>query len=80
MSGYSFCESVWAGPKAPWHIRRITDKGLKLGGGIDTTSLCGRVTNGWDIGVTITRDHLTHSCSRCAELYSVATAREGGER
>lgn len=48
---YSFCESVHASGRSRWHIRRLTEKGKKLGGGIDTKSLCGVVTVGWDLGV-----------------------------
>ncbi len=40
---YAFCESVHAAPLAAWHIRRVGEAGLKLGGGIDTPSLCGRL-------------------------------------
>ena len=66
---YAFCESVHAGPLAPWHIRKLSDTGLKLRGGIDTPSLCGRVrpfgdesgehrgTGGWDLRVRILPRH-----------------------
>jgi hypothetical protein len=53
---YSFCESTQAGPLSPWHIRRLTSAGRKCSGGIDTPSLCGRVTpkwNGWDLTVEV---------------------------
>lgn len=66
---FSFCESVHAGSTSPWHIRKLTDVGRKLGGGIDTASLCGRVDKGWDLEVEITEHHLTHTCAACAEAY-----------
>lgn len=70
---YSFCERVWAGPRSPWHIRRLSPIGRKLGGGIDTPSLCGRIVppegKGWDLDVEITPHHLTHSCKLCVEVY-----------
>lgn len=68
---YAFCESVWASGRSPWHLRPLTDKGLKLGGGIDTSSLCGRVRspNGWDVEVSMTEQHLAHACPECVRLY-----------
>lgn len=45
---YSFCESVYATGRSPWHIRRLTAVGKKLGGGVDLESLCGRIMC-WDI-------------------------------
>lgn len=67
---YAFCESVHAMPLGSWHIRRIGEAGLKLGGGIDTPSLCGKLrpfgdnsaerrgTGGWDLRVRILPRHL----------------------
>ncbi len=66
---YSFCESVHATPYSKWHMRKLTKKGLKLGGGADTLALCGRVVN-WDLDVKLDLHHLTHnSCPSCAEKY-----------
>lgn len=47
----SYCESVYATGTSPWHLRRLTAAGRKLGGGVDTASLCGRVQPpyGWDL-------------------------------
>jgi hypothetical protein len=45
---YSFCETATAGAKTPWHIRVLTAKGRKLGGGADTPALCGREVS-WDL-------------------------------
>jgi hypothetical protein len=65
---YAFCERVTAGPTSPWHIRQLTDKGKKLGGGADTPSLCGSKM-AWDVNVDITEHHLGHSCKECVRLY-----------
>ena len=46
---YSYIEFVHATSTSPWHIRVLTDVGKKLGGGIDTPSLCGTKYNGWDM-------------------------------
>ena len=66
---FAFCESVHAPPKGSWHIRRLGPAGLKLGGGIDTPSLCGRLrpfgdntperhgAGGWDLRVRILPQH-----------------------
>lgn len=78
---YAFCESVFATGKSPWHIRKVGLAGLKLGGGIDTPSLCLRVkpfgvesgTNGWDLSVRITDDHLEHACKGCVGVYRTET-------
>jgi hypothetical protein len=73
VPSYVFCEPEWASPKSCWHIRRVMPNvGLKLGGGIDTPSLCGRVLThkGWDLNVEITRFHLTHNtCIQCRDTY-----------
>jgi hypothetical protein len=78
---YSFCESVTG--IGPWHIRPLTDKGKKLGGGIDTASLCDLVRpigqlggptgrrggGGWDLHVEIDEHHLGHACPKCVAEY-----------
>ena len=72
---YSFCESVHASSRSKWHIRRLTEKGPKYGGGIDTKSLCGAVSAGWDLRVPIedrvagvlARDNSV--CFQCLEEY-----------
>ena len=70
MCDFSFCESVLAGPKSKWHIRKLTESGKKLGGGIDTESLCGYVTTGWDLEVEIREFHLkTNTCTECLKKY-----------
>lgn len=82
--GFAFCEPVWAGPLGKWCIRKLSDAGPKYGGGVDTSSLCGRVKppgsggacNGWDLRVRITEGHLTKNdliCPKCLALYREAT-------
>ena len=74
MPKFSFCESIHAGPKSPWHIRKLTEKGKKLGGGIDTKSLCNVVNLGWDLEVDINPFHLEHTtCKKCLEVYRAMT-------
>lgn len=67
--GFSFCESVHATSHSPWHIRPLTEAGKKLGGGVDTESLCLIVSRGWDLEVDITEHHLKHACKRCVAEY-----------
>ena len=73
---YSFCESVHASGSSRWHIRPLTDAGRKLGGGIDTPSLCGHVRAGWgwDLNVEITEHHLGYACPTCVERYQEVTS------
>ena len=69
---FSFCESVHAGSHSRWHIRRLSDAGRKTGGGIDTSSLCGRLTtkiSGWDINVEIRPASLQSACPDCEREY-----------
>ncbi len=75
---YSLCESVTATAISPWCIRPLTKKGRKPGGGVDMSSLCGRVriNAGWDVGGrTGLNDILGVKavCKRC-----VAVVREKG--
>ncbi len=70
---YSYMEFVTAGSRSRWHVRKLTDKGQKFGGGIDTTPLCGRTypngdrINGWDLRVELDRRHDDHTCQSCLE-------------
>lgn len=66
---YAFCESIHAGSLSLWHIRKLTEAGPKFGGGIDTPSLCGHVTKGWDLKVEINLAHLKSCCPECSRLY-----------
>lgn len=68
MAQHSFCESVAAGSKGRWHIRRLTFRGAKPGGGADTSSLCG-VKVAWDVPAQITHHQLQSCCPQCAKAY-----------
>ena len=64
---YSFCETATATSLSPWCVRPLTAQGRKLFGGVDTDSLCGRVTkrfNGWDLRVGVELDH-PRLCPKC---------------
>lgn len=65
---HSFCETMFASGVTPWHIRKLTTVGRKLGGGADTPSLCGKDV-AWDLSVEITSHHLTHCCLYCRRIY-----------
>lgn len=74
---YSFMEFVFASSISRWHIRKLTDKGKKFGGGIDTAPLCGqkhddgKLINGWDVRADINdRRHDDHTCLGCLEKYN----------
>lgn len=71
---YSFCESVHASSLSPWHIRPLTDAGRKLGGGVDTPSLCGRVEvdKGWDLSVPFDAKNraMGSICQKCLEVFN----------
>jgi len=72
---YSFCETSVAMPGGVWHIRPLTDRGRRLGGGADTMSLCNKIVS-WDIDVPITEWHLQkNGCTECRNKYRAA--REG---
>jgi hypothetical protein len=72
---FAFCEPAHASSVSRWHIRRIVTR-LRLTGGIDTASLCCRVTpfasggtGGWDLNVRITTAQLDRACRACVVLY-----------
>lgn len=66
---YSFCEPHYAHPLNLWHIRQLTEAVVKLGGGADTSALCGRFVS-WDLDIEITGFHLEHNvCKKCLEIY-----------
>jgi hypothetical protein len=65
---FSFCEGIMASSRSKWHIRK-THSRLFLSGGIDSVSLCGRVREGWDLGVKIKEIHLLHACPDCVKKY-----------
>jgi hypothetical protein len=76
---YAFCESVTGIGR--WHIRKLSAAGLKLGGGIDTPTLCGRIRpmgdegggrrggGGWDLEARITKLQLEAVCPDCRKEY-----------
>lgn len=74
LSAYTFCEPSFAGPRAPWCIRKLSRNGKRLGGGVDTSSLCGRVkpcdiggTGGWDLPNQLGEQDLEaeFTCRKC---------------
>lgn len=68
---YSYCESCFATPFSPWCIRPLI-AGMKVGGGIDSDSLCGRVKmqeGGWDLGVEVDQSRTRSICSKCLDIY-----------
>lgn len=71
MPEYSYCETPTAGSATPWHIRKLTGKGRRLGGGADTPSLCGRKV-AWDLTPPVV-DGTTRICSGCLALYRKET-------
>jgi hypothetical protein len=72
-SKLTFCESVSASGNSPWHLRWRTGE-KKLGGGVDTDSLCGRVKapHGWDLEVDPHKTGVEHDhvCTRCRAEYT----------
>ena len=80
-SEYAFCESDMATSHSPWHIRWLTAKGLCLGGGIDTDSLCGRVKypRGWDLSVPFSAKRAAQDdiCKVCRVKYEEESAPNG---
>ncbi len=74
---YAFCESVHATGRSRWHIRKLDDAGLKLGGGITTPSLCSHIDRGWDLSVRIRPEMLGGNqevaCKECLAAYKRET-------
>lgn len=67
---YTFCESAGASGISAWHIRQLSKQGLKLGGGADTLSLCGKKMC-WDLGnIKMTDFHVRHNCcEKCSKEF-----------
>lgn len=76
-AAFSFCETYSAPPWCPWHIRALSQRGKKLGGGADTPALCGTLV-AWDLEVHINEHHLSHACEACVEKYLQQRENEGG--
>jgi hypothetical protein len=64
---YSFCESVWAGSRSRWHIRKLSEKGRMLGGGADTKALCGKTVS-WDLLAPFIVGRYP-VCEKCEQAY-----------
>jgi hypothetical protein len=72
---YSYCETVTASGATPWHIRKLTSVGRKLGGGADTPALCGRKV-AWDLEVPVLTSSKTFrdtACKKCVEAFGERT-------
>jgi len=69
----AYCESIHASSISPWCLRLLGPKGKFLGGGVDSSSLCGRVKKGmgWDLEVDPDGDVLRHPkvCGSCAAIW-----------
>lgn len=73
----SYCESVWAGPTSPNHIRVFAEQGLMPGGGANTPALCGSEVS-WDLSAIASLEDLERRiavahetnrvCVKCSEL------------
>lgn len=61
----SFCETITASAISPWHIRALSAKGRKLGGGTDTPAFCGRAV-AWDLEVPVDENN-QRCCAACAD-------------
>jgi len=65
---YSFCETGVM-PLPTWHLRELTSKGVMVGGGVDTLSLCGQQML-YDVDTPITALQLDgKTCVECRRLY-----------
>jgi hypothetical protein len=71
---FAFCETDTAGGGSPWHIRELTGRGKKLGGGADTPALCGRKVS-WDLRPDVNELQLRGACVACAQIYRNRTTR-----
>lgn len=69
---FAFCENVGVSGSSPWHIRLLTRKGLCLGGGADTPTLCGRRAD-WDLTVPVTAESVKQACPACKRIWRAAT-------
>jgi hypothetical protein len=69
---YVFCETTAA---YVWHVRKLSEQGIKLGGGADTKTLCG-LRPSWDLKAPvaayahIVRDGQGNGiCHKCLQEY-----------
>jgi hypothetical protein len=69
VSKYALCERVTASPISPWHIRKLTERGLRPGGGADTPALCGACVR-WDLESPVDNHvHEDYVCVKCRVEY-----------
>src|SRR3954471_16636238 len=69
---FSLCEGAAATSTSPWHIRPLERSPvLRRSGGIDTDSLCARVTApyGWDLFPLEGRHTEDKVCAVCRDRY-----------
>lgn len=75
---YVLCEPVFATSWTRIHIRNLEGKEPKVGGGINTPTLCGRLMYyGWDLEEPITiasldaglNSDVNPACPKCAEIW-----------
>lgn len=73
---YSYCETVTAGSASPWHIRKLSAAGRKLGGGADALALCG-IKVAWDMNVDpIDGRYVNGVCAKCEQAYQEESAND----
>jgi hypothetical protein len=80
---FYLCASDTATSQSFWHIRPACFE-KKLGGGIETGSMCGRVKaqHGWDLKTDL-EEHVKlgssryYLCPRCLDIYEAWLARPG---
>lgn len=71
---FAWCERSFATEVTPRHVRRLTEAGLRTGGGADTAALCGAEVS-WDLSTVELADvavsaatphHVWRVCTGCA--------------
>lgn len=77
---FSFCTvtslQLGMSHRNTWHIRRLSSKGKLIGAKMDTSSLCGKLDNGFDIATSIKPEEFESShlvCKTCGREYDRAT-------
>lgn len=65
--GYSCVVTIWADGTQLWHIRKLSDAGLMLSehSCIDTKSLCGEISEGWDLMTPVNMADPEQLCKKC---------------
>lgn len=67
MPEFALCETGYS-TVGMWHIRKLTEAGLKTGGGADTKALCGAGVR-WDFSFPIIEERLQFVCKTCRDSY-----------